>query len=83
MGQWVQKEFRALVVLPLRDVTFDLHRHEPPLDTALKGLVFRIEPPAFIEVLQARVRLALDEMQASAETAQMLSYHLPNGIRVS
>lgn len=83
IAQWVQHEFRGLVVLPLRDVTFDLHRHEPPLDTALKGLVFRIEPPPFIDVLQARVRLALREMQENAATAQTLSYHLPNGIRVT
>lgn len=83
IAQWVQTEFRSLVVLPLRDVTFERHRHEPPLDTALKGLVFRIEPPPFTDVLQARVRLALEEMQANAETASTLSYVLPNGIRVS
>jgi len=50
IAQWVQAEFRCLVVLPLRDVTFDLHRHDPPLDTALKQLVLRIEPPQFSDV---------------------------------
>ena len=83
VAQWVQWEFRSLVILPLRDITFERHRHEPPLDTALKGLVFRIEPPRFTEVLQARVRLALQEMQANASTGNTLSYVLPNGIRVS
>ena len=83
VAQWVRTEFRCLVVLPLRDVTFDRHRHEPPLDTAIKGLVFRIEPPPFIEVLQARVRLALKEMEATAKTAPKLSYVLPNGMQVS
>jgi RNA recognition motif-containing protein len=83
VAQWVQKEFRALVILPLRDITFDLHRDEPPLDTAMKALTFRIEPPAFVEVLQARVRLTLEDMHANAATAQSLSYVLPNGIRVS
>jgi hypothetical protein len=83
IAQWVRTEFRSLVILPLRDVTFERHRHEPPLDTALKGLVFRIEPPPFTDVLQARVRLALEEMQANAATANTLSYVLPNGIRVS
>jgi hypothetical protein len=71
------------VILPLRDVTFDRHRHEPPLDTALKGLTFRIEPPSFIEVLQARVHLALKEMEATAQAAPKLSYLLPNGMLVS
>ena len=83
VAHWVQTEFRALVILPIRDVTFERHRHEPPLDTALKGLIFRIEPPSFIDVLQARVRLALQEMHASSETSSTLSYILPNGIRVS
>jgi len=83
VAQWVRTEFRCLVVLPLRDVTFDRHRYEPPLDTAIKALTFRIEPPPFIEVLQARVRLALREMEAMATTAPKLSYVLPNGIHVS
>src|SRR5579872_7297583 len=83
VAQWVRTEFRCLVILPLRDVTFDRHRNEPPLDTAIKGLIFRIEPPPFIEVLQERVRLALREMEATASSAPKLSYVLPNGIHVS
>ena len=83
IAQWVRTEFKCLVILPLRDVTFDRHRHEPPLDTAIKGLTFRIEPPPFIEVLQARVHLALNEMAAKARTAPQLSFVLPNGMRVS
>ncbi|MBV8547528.1 MAG: RNA-binding protein [Acidobacteria bacterium] len=83
LAHWVQDEFRGLIVLPLRDVTYDLHRHDPPLDTALKQFVFRIEPPPFSEVLQARVRLALREMSRDASTASTLSYQLPNGMRVS
>lgn len=51
VAQWLQREFRALVVLPLRDETYDNHRDRPPLDTALKDLVFRIEPPLFQRVL--------------------------------
>ncbi|MGD0236991.1 MAG: RNA-binding protein, partial [Syntrophorhabdales bacterium] len=83
VAQWVQAEFRCLIVLPLRDVTFDLHRYDPPLDTALKQLVFRIEPPQFSDVLQARVRLALEEIARASSSASMLSYELPNGIKVT
>lgn len=83
LAHWLQDEFRCLIVLPLRDVTYDLHRHDPPLDTALKQFVFRIEPPQFSEVLQARVKLALAEMSRDAATATSLSYQLPNGMRVS
>ena len=49
----------------------------------MKGLTFRIEPPPFIRVLQERVRLALNEMEANSNTAATLSYILPNGMRVS
>lgn len=83
IAHWVRTEFKCLVILPLRDVTFDLHRMQPPLDTAIKGLIFRIEPPPFIEVLQARVYLALKEMEAASATAPKLTYDLPNGMRVS
>jgi RNA recognition motif-containing protein len=83
VAQWVQNEFRSLVVLPIRDVTFELHRNEPPLDTVLKQLVFRIEPPLFAEVLQARVRLALEAMRAASDSANTFSYLLPNGMRVT
>lgn len=83
VAQWVRMEFRSLVILPIRDVTYERYRQEPPLDTALKGLVFRIEPPPFSEVLQARVRLVLDEMRTHSYNARTLSYLLPNGMRVS
>lgn len=83
IAQWVRTEFKCLVVLPLRDITFDLHRLEPPLDTAIKSLTFRIEPPTFIEVLEARAHLALKEMEAASKTAPKLSYVLPNGMHVT
>ena len=83
VAQWVQAEFRCLVVLPLRDITFDLHRHDPPLDTALKQFIFRIEPPQFSDVLQARIRLALIEIARTSASASVLSYQLPNGIKVT
>jgi len=81
VAQWIQTTFRCLVVLPLRDVTYDNHRHEPPLDTALKDLVFRIEPPNFQKVLQKRVLLALQEMQ-KREPTKLLSFSLKNGLVV-
>ena len=83
VAQWSQKEFRAVVILPLRDVTYELHRSQPPLDTIVKGLVFRIEPPPFAQVLQRRVLLALAEMKRRDAVGNQLSYSLPNGMRVS
>lgn len=79
-AQWVQKEFRGLVILPLREETFDTHRDKPPLDTALKDLVFRIEAPLFQSLLINRVQLALNEIGKSLP--KTLSYELANGFRV-
>ena len=79
-AQWVQKEFRALVILPLREEAYDNYRDRPPLDTALKDLVFRIEPLLFQSVLVSRVQLALSEISKSA--TKSLRYELPNGFHV-
>ena len=79
-AQWLQKEFRALVMLPLRDETYDNHRSQPPLDTALKDMVFRIEPPLFQNVLVSRVQLAMNELNRNS--SEKLHFSLPNGINV-
>ena len=79
-AQWLQKEFRGLVVLPLREETYDNHRNEPPLDTALKDLVFRIEPPPFQRILISRVQMVMRDMQKGG--LKTLKYKLPNGIQV-
>jgi len=80
VAQWVQKEFKALVILPLREETYDHHRDEAPLDTALKDLVFRIEPPAFQSVLMRRLQLALAEV--SRGSTKTFKFDLPNGYTV-
>ena len=61
VAKYIQQEIRCLVILPLRHQTFENHRHEPPLDTALKDLVYRIEPPPFQEVLKKRLGLVISE----------------------
>lgn len=79
-AQWLQREFTGLVVLPLREETYDNHRDEPPLDTALKDMVFRIEPPLFQNILQSRVQMALSSI--AAQGSRTLRYALPNGMHV-
>ncbi len=79
-AQWLQREFTGLVVLPLREETYDNHRNEPPLDTALKDMVFRIEPPLFQAILQSRIQMALNSIAAQGN--RTLRYALPNGMHV-
>ena len=57
---------------------------EPPLDTALKGLIFRIEPPSFVDVLpKPGSDLHYRKCMPRLRTSSTLSYILPNGIKVS
>ncbi len=79
-AQWLQKEFRALVILPLRDETYDNHRMQPPLDTVLKDMVFRIEPPLFQHVLINRVQLAMEKLNSGS--VEKLKFSLPNNMYV-
>lgn len=81
VAQWLKTEFSILVILPLREETYDNHQERPPLDTALKDLVFRIEPPNFQKILQSRIFLATKEIQANAN--QKFIYQLPNGMAAS
>lgn len=78
-AQWLQREFKALIILPLREETYDNHSDEPPLDTALKDMVFRIEAPPFHNVLSKRVEMALNQLHSSAKTYR---YELQNGMHV-
>ncbi|MEX6220454.1 hypothetical protein AB6G21_07425 [Providencia hangzhouensis] len=80
VAQWLQNEFRVLIMLPLRDETYDNHRNRPPLDTAIKDMVFKIEPPMFQEVLLSRVQLILNKM--GAKSNNKIQYDLGNGISV-
>ena len=80
VAKWLQKTCQCLVFLPIRDTTYDHHRKEPPLDTVIKDLVFRIDAPLFMDVLYKRVKFALSEMDC--DEREILSYDLPNGFRV-
>lgn len=55
VAQWMRTQYKSIVILPMRDSTYDLYRHEPPLDTVVRDLVFRIDPPDLLKVLQARL----------------------------
>ena len=79
VASWLKETLNCLVFLPIRDTTFDNFRKEPPLDTVIKDLVFRIDPPLLREVIMARISYALREMD---KTSNKLSFFLPNGISV-
>lgn len=81
LALWFMAKTRALVLLQMRDVTFELHKNEPPLDTYRTGTIFHISPPRFIDVVKRRLELSLEYL--SAEAPDTVSYVLPSGMTIS
>ena len=78
VSQWLRTQYKCIVILPMRDTTYDLYKSEPPLDTVVRDLVFRIDPPDLLKVLQAR----LDYITRITEQTSITSYTLENNMRV-
>ena len=79
VANWIKESIKAIVFLPLRDTTFDHFRRQKPLDTVVKDLIFRINPPSLKEVLYERVKYAHRLGEGKGDRY----YTLDNGIRVS
>jgi hypothetical protein len=79
VANWLKDSFDLMVFLPLRESTYDLYKNEPPLDTVIKDLVFRIDPPLLIHVIQKRIDYALKEIECNVEG---FVYFLQNGIQI-
>lgn len=76
VAKWAKEEYHALIFLPMRDTTYELNKTQAPLDTAIKDLTFRIDPPDLSEVLHRRVEYALSVGPSE------ISYILENGMVV-
>lgn len=78
VSQWLRTTFKCIIILPMRDNTYDQYKEEPPLDTVVKDLVFRIDPPDLMKVIQARLDYIIRITSQTDST-----YVLENGINVS
>lgn len=78
--QWLKTQVRALTMLPIRDSTYDLNKDSPPLDTAVKALVYQINPPSFQMVLTERIKLLMKEVKA--RPPKRLSFAIENNARI-
>lgn len=63
---WFMEQTRCLVILQLRDSTFEAYKNEPPLDTYRTGQVFHISPPRFVDVVKRRLELSLEYLSIHA-----------------
>lgn len=81
LALWFMEQVRCLVILQMRDSTFEAHKNERPLDTYKTGQIFHISPPRFIDVVKRRLELSLTEVQASAP--KTIKYQTPSGANIS
>ncbi|MFA0945242.1 MULTISPECIES: type I restriction endonuclease [Pseudomonas syringae group] len=79
VASWLKQQFPCMIFLPLRDTTYDQFRNEPPLDTVIKDLVFRIDPPLLERVIYERLNYALRVIN---NQQSKFVYSLPNNMQV-
>ncbi|PZO53483.1 MAG: hypothetical protein DCF16_06725 [Alphaproteobacteria bacterium] len=75
LAQWFRAETRALIILALRNETYERHKHEPPLDAFLNSVHFYIAAPRFVNVVKKRLDLAVAHLRNSV--GDKLSYDVP------
>ncbi|MBL4620442.1 MAG: hypothetical protein JKX88_10145 [Marinicaulis sp.] len=78
---WFMAKTRSFVILQMRDVTFELFKDEPPLDTYRSGQIFHISPPRFIDVVKKRLELSLEALAKQAP--ETVRYSTPSGLTIS
>jgi len=74
--QWamnLKKNTRSLVLLQMRDDTFERFKDEKPLDTYKTGGAFHISPPRFVSVVRKRLELALEGLHDNITETQSLT----------
>lgn len=81
LALWFMDQVRCLVILQMRDTTFEAHKNDRPLDTYKTGQIFHISPPRFIDVVKRRLELSLKELEASAP--KTIRYTTPSGTNIS
>ncbi|MFZ3351722.1 MAG: hypothetical protein WA268_12715 [Xanthobacteraceae bacterium] len=82
-AQWLKDITRALVIVNLRDTTFEAHRDEKPLDAFINAVNFYISPPRFAVVIQKRLELVLDKMKTDERFTGQHTFTLETGAKIS
>jgi GTPase SAR1 family protein len=79
-AQWFKELTKGLILVNLRDVTFEAHKDERPLDAFSTGVNFYIRPPRFAQVIRKRLELVLETLPS--EVDKKLEYTLKTGQRI-
>jgi hypothetical protein len=82
-AQWFKDLTRALVIVNLRDTTFEAHRDEPPLDAFINAVNFYIKSPRFAAMLRKRLDIVLENIQQDPELSTLQKFTLESGATVT
>lgn len=80
-AQWFKELTRSLVLVNLRDSTFEAHRDEPPLDAFANAINFYVRAPRFNQVIKKRLELVLEVLPNDLAPRQ--HYTLSSGYKIS
>jgi hypothetical protein len=78
--QWFKDLTKSLVLINLRDSTFEAHRDEAPLDAFINAINFYIRPPRFAQVIRKRLELVMETLQTEVDPQQ--EYALASGLKI-
>jgi GTPase SAR1 family protein len=79
-AQWFKELTKSLVLINLRDSTFEAHRDEAPLDAFINAINFYIRPPRFAQVIRKRLELVMETLQTEVDPQQ--EYTLATGLKI-
>lgn len=79
-AQWLRGHLKSLIIVNLRDATFEAYKDSPPLDAFANAINFYISPPRFSQVIRKRVELLLSKM--SRDHHDGIIYGIETGAKV-
>ena len=81
MALWFMNLTRCLIILQMRDATFEAFKNEKPLDAYRTGQIFSVSPPRFIDVVKRRLELSLAAL--TREAPDVVRYRTSSGATIS
>jgi len=81
-AQWFKELTRALVIVNMRDTTFEAHRDEKPLDAFINAVNFYIRAPRFALMIRSRLEIVLENIASAEEVSKLQKFTLESGAQV-
>jgi hypothetical protein len=75
-AQWFKELTRALVIVYLRNTTFEAHRDEPPLDAFINAVNFYIRSPRFALMIKKRLEIVLEDIEQEEDLGKYQRFTL-------